>query len=365
MFKKHFLTLQEKLSEFSHPTRFRSVFLILITIGFCLLPVAEVIAQSGGFAGSFSRMGFSPRGMGMGNAMTAVQTEGSFAYYNPALAARPAGDIQLDFSTAALRFDRQLHMAHAHFSLPPSAGLSFSLINARVSDIDGRTQSGYHTDYLSASEYQLIGNFALRFTDRFWGGIGLKYNLANYHRDLPKSSSIGLDAGLRLQIHPDISVAVAVKDLLSEQNVNSSDLYGTERTDHSQSFPTRLIAGISFDLSEQWLISFDIENRYQSSEISRMVEGDSGESQARMVRENTTSTSNFARLGARYQIHERLTIRGGLQYIDIGEENVLQPSAGFSIHLPYDHLSPSIDYAFMREPSQLSTLHVFAIRLHI
>ena len=347
-----------------HPPRLRPVLLLIIFVGFCLLPIAELIAQSGGYAGSFSRMGFSPRGMGMGNAMTAVQAEGSFAYYNPALAARPAGDIQLDISTAALRFDRQLHMAHSHFSLPPSAGLSFSLINARVSDIDGRTQSGYHTDYISTSEYQLIGNFALRFTDRFWGGIGLKYNFANFHRDIPNSNSIGLDAGFRLQIHPDIAVAITVQDLISEQNINSSDLYGTERTDHSQSFPTRLIAGITIDLSRHWLISFDLENRYQSSEMNRIVEDDSG-GQTRMVRENTTSTSRFARLGSRYIIHERFTLRGGLQYIDIGEENVLQPSAGFSIHLPYDHLSPSIDYAFMREPSQLSTMHVFAIRLHI
>jgi len=340
--------------------------LILLLLA-AFLPLTELLAQSGGYAGSFSRMGFSPRGMAMGNAMSAVQSEGSYSYYNPALSAQPADHIQFDLSTAALRFDRRLHMAHSHFNLPPSAGLSLSIINAGVKDIDGRTQSGYHTKYFSTNEYQFIGNFALRFSDAFWGGIGLKYNLSNFHRDIPNSSSVGLDLGFRVQIHPSVAAGFTVQDIIAEQNVNTSDLYGTERSDNSQTFPTRFIAGISVDVTDSWLISLDMENRRQKAETVLLVtENDDGEpGQPRSIREDETSYSRFARMGTRFHAHERLTLRGGLQLLDIGEENVLQPSAGFSIHLPYDRFSPSIDYAFMREPSQLSTMHVFAIRLHL
>ncbi len=339
-----------------------AILLLLIAV----LPLTELLAQSGGYAGSFSRMGFSPRGMGMGNAMTAVQSEGSYSYYNPALSAQPTEHIQFDLSTAALRFDRRLHMAHSHFNLPPSAGLSLSIINAGVSDIDGRTQSGYHTDYLSTNEYQFLGNFALRFTHTFWGGIGLKYNLSSFHRDIPNSSSIGLDLGFRLQIHPKIAAGFTIQDIIAEQNANTSDLYGTERTDNAQPYPVRFIAGLSVELTDSWLFSFDLENRRQKAEIVRPVTGnENGTGQAQRIREDQTTHSRLARAGTRYHIHERLTLRGGLQLLNIGEENVLQPSAGFSIHLPYDRFSPSIDYAFMREPSQLSTMHIFAIKLHI
>lgn len=329
--------------------------------------VADTAAQSGGFAGSFSRMGFSPRGMAMGNAMTAVHQEGSYGYYNPAMAAIHSENIQVDLATASLRFDRQLHMITAHVQMPPAAGLSFSLINARVGNIDGRSSSGYHTEMLSTSEYQLSGIFGIRFSNAVWAGIGIKYNLANYHDEVPNSQNVGIDTGIRISVLSKLSVAVAVKDLLSENNTDSSDLYGsTAGSSNTYNFPTRLIAGAAFDVSENWLLSADLEQRFQKSEIIRTRTGQNvGSETQQVIPEEETTQSTFFRLGTRYLIHERVTLRGGIQLYDIGGENQLQPSGGFSIHLPYDRFSPSIDYAILREPSQLSTMHVFAIRLHI
>ena len=40
-------------------------------------------------------------------------------------------------------------------------------------------------------------------------------------------------------------------------------------------------------------------------------------------------------------------------------------SAGFSINLPFDRFSPSIDYAFVREPYGVANMHVFAIRMNL
>jgi hypothetical protein len=339
---------------------------ILFFMIFCssLFWVTDLLAQSGGFAGSFSRMGFSPRGMAMGNAMTAVHQEGSYSYYNPAFAAMPSGNIQLDFGTAALEFDRQLHMINSHFQLPPIAGFSISLMNARVSDIDGRSSSGYHTGMLSTSEYQVIGNFGMRFSERTWGGVGIKYNMATLHEEVPNSSSIGLDAGLRTEPVSGWVLAFAVKDLLSSYSVDTTDLYGTNAASKNYTFPTRLIAGTAFEITEMWLLSFDFETRIQTSEINRLISDENPDSQT-MVREELTSSSRYLRMGNRYRIHERASLRGGLQLNSPGEGNQIQSSAGFSLHLPYDRFSPSIDYAFMSEPSQLSTMHVFSIRLNL
>ena len=341
----------------------KSFFSLAAIMVFLMLPAAELLAQAGGFTGSFSRMGFSPRGMALGNAMTAVDREGNYGYYNPAHAATFSEHIQLDISSAGLKFDRQLHMLSAGFQLPPSAGLSISLLNARVSDIDGRTQSGYHTDFLSTSEYQFIGNFAIRFTDHVRAGIGIKYNLANYHESVPNSSGIGLDLGLLVKPFNRINIGITVQDLIAQSDVNTSELYGTDLSpDGTRDFPVRLITGISFEKSDDLLFSFDYETRWQTSAQNRMIETESG---VRTERENVSTSSRFIRFGSSYSIHERITLRGGIQIFDIGHENQVLPSAGFSLHLPYDRFSPSIDYAFMREPSQISTMHVFALRLNI
>lgn len=323
--------------------------------------------QTGGYAGEFTRMGFSPRGMAMGNAMTAVDHQGSYGYYNPALVASPSETIQLDFSSAVMRFDRKLHMVSAHFRLPPTAGFSISLLNARVNDIDGRNQSGFHTETLSTAEYQVIGNFGIRFSEKAWAGIGLKYNLANYHTDVPNSKNIGIDAGIRYALNHFFTLAAAVKDILSENDIDSAELYGTETsTDRSQPYPTRYLFGVAYEYSELLLLSLDFEHRSQNGSRA-LTESEivNGFEQTRINREEITGTSQFIRMGTSYDMHERFTLRGGVQFTDIGAENVLLPSGGFSIHLPFDQFSPSIDYAFIPEPGRISTMHVFALRLNL
>lgn len=317
--------------------------------------------SSGGFIGSFSRMGFSPRGMGIGNAMTSVTSEGSYSYYNPAFAAIQSRQIQVDAGTAILSFDRQLNMVQTHFQLPPSAGLSLGLLHGRVGNIDGRDLNGYHTGDLSTNEFQLIGNFGLRFSDSFWAGIGLKYNLARYHPDMPTKSGIGLDFGILLKPLSKLNLGITIQDLLASYRFDSSDLYGTDSATNQQFFPLRLIAGLSYQISDDWFVSLDVENRRHSFEL---ISVDNEDTQS-MNQIEEISVSHFLRTGTSYHLHERFTLRAGIQLNEIGDENELQPTAGFSIHLPYDSLSPSIDYAFVREPSGLSSMHVFAIRLNL
>lgn len=320
----------------------------------------------GGFAGSYSRMGFSPRGMAMGNAMTAVTQEGSYSYYNPAFAAVKSDFIQVDGGTSSLRFDRRLNMLQSHFQLPPSAGLSISLLHSRVGNIDGRDQNGYHTEYLSTNEFQIAGSFGLRFSEVFWAGVGLKYNLARYHPEVPRTSGLGIDLGILAHPVQNLRLGISVQNLLASYQFNTSDLYGTDSSANiQQAFPIRVLAGLSYEFSKDWIVSLDFENRRQTFDhLPAAVDNQNSLGQS-ISREESSSTSHFIRAGTSYRLHERFTLRGGLQLNDLGEGNDLQPAAGFSIHLPYDTLSPSIDYAFAREPSGLSTMHVFAIRLNL
>lgn len=336
---------------------------------FCLfLPTLQnVFAQSGGFAGSFSRLGFSPRGMSMGNAMSAVHQEGSYSYYNAALAAEKREYVMTDFSTASMAFDRRLHTAATHFQLPPSAGITFTLMNARVQNIDGRTVDGYHTGNLSTSEFRFAGRFGIRFSEAVSAGIGLTYTLASYHTDVPNAGTIGLDIGFLIRLNPNLTLSAVAKDLLASYNFDTSDLYGTDqRANNAFSFPTRFITGIAYEITDKWLISTDAELRvhtFETEVLNREVD-EFGEFSEPVLRSDTDQTT-YIRTGTRYQLHERIAVRGGIRFNDQGGESLILPSAGFSLMLPYDRFSPSIDYAFVREASQLTTMHVFALRLHL
>ncbi|CAN5195596.1 PorV/PorQ family protein [soil metagenome] len=340
---------------------------ILIVIWICL-PVGEAIAQAGGFTGSFSRMGFAPRGMAMGNSLTAVHQEGSYGYYNPALAAKPSEHIQLDFSSSAMRFDRQLHMVSAHFQLPPSAGISVALLNGRMGEIDGRSQSGFATETFSTNEYQLLSNFGIRFSETFWGGIGIKFNLADYHTDVTTSTSVGVDAGFFKQAGR-VGIGVAVQDLFASTQYDTSNLFGANvGGSRSNSYPTRIKFGTSYTPAElpDLLVSADYEIQVLRSEVRReSIQMSEGRPLTTTTREEVTTNSQFIRIGSRYTFHPRFTLRAGLQALDLNHDLKLQPTTGFSLHLPFDRFTPSIDYAFVREPSQISTMHVFSIRLQL
>jgi len=333
-----------------------------------LLPVGLALAQAGGFTGSFSRIGFAPRGMAMGNAFTAVHQEGSYAYYNPALAAMPGETIQLDFSSSAMRFDRHLHMVTGHFQLPPSAGISVSILNGRMGEIDGRTQSGFQTETFSTNEFQILSNFGIRFSDTFWGGIGIKFNLADFHEDVSSSTSVGVDAGFLKQAG-NISIGLSVQDLFASTQYDTSNLFGsTVGGSQSNDYPTRISFGVSYTPSAlpDLLVSSDYELQLLRSEVRReSTEVQDGRPVTIINRDEVTTNTQIFRIGGRYLLHERFTLRAGMQGLDLNHDLKIQPTAGFSLHLPFDRFSPSVDYAFVREPSNLSTMHVFSIRLNI
>lgn len=309
----------------------------------------------GGYSGEFSRIGFSPVGLSMGNAMTASTGYPGHSYYNPAQAAIKSSSVPLLFSSALMQFDRQLHMVSASFQLPPSAGLSVSLINARTQDIDGRNLSGYHTEFMSTSEYRLTGAFGIRLTENVMAGIGINFNHSDLHKEVSAVQGVGIDLGLIGKFSSSLNLAVSIQNLLSSRSINTSDLYGTESAPGNEKEPLRVLTGISYLLSDDFAVHADYEFRNQYGETETDGIG----------RKDIGLTAHFIRSGIDYSLHERVSLRGGVIWNEKNRDQKLQPSAGFSVHLPFDLLSPSIDYAFVSEPSGISSMHVFGLRVNI
>lgn len=359
------LALFKSVLSFPHVRCNKSVSQWLLLVIITLTPLADSVAQSGGFSGAFTRMGFGPRGMAMGNAMGTVSEQGIFAHYNPALSAY-SHQTQVDMGTALMSFDRSLHSVNFSFPLPPSAGLNIGLLNGNVSNIDGRTSSGYHTNYLSTHEYQLFAAFGINISPRFQIGAGVKLHHANFHDGIDNSTSAGFDAGLIFKPTTAWRIGFAAQDLLSEYSWNTTDLYGAQQgRARNDSFPNRYKISTSYRLSA-WdlLLSSEFEIQRQSAEYQRMqvAEGTLPPGN-RIINEDEVTYSQLFRVGVSWLAHERVTLRGGWEVLDlefIKETHKL--STGFSVHLPYDALNPSVDYAFVREPLGLSGIHVIAIR---
>ncbi|MBE9048505.1 hypothetical protein IQ255_29685, partial [Pleurocapsales cyanobacterium LEGE 10410] len=226
---------------------------------------------------------------------------------------------------------------------------------------------GYHTGTLSTAEYQLAGHFAVRFSESVWAGVRIKYNHAVYHPDIPASKGLGLDAGVLIRLTETLQVAAAIQDFLATIEIDGSDLYGTDQArDRDQAFPLRTVIGLSWEVTDRWLISQDAEVRFQQFERTQTeTEERNGFPVQVLRRADGSSRHLFIRTGTRYLLHERLTLRGGVEVSGSAGETRWLPSAGFSVHLPFDSFSPSVDYAVKREPARISSMHVFAIRLNI
>ena len=321
------------------PTKYmKTLLVILFSVGFTSLS----FAQHGGAAGSFSRIGFGPRGMAMGNALTAVTNEGIYGYYNPALAAYAPEGNQLDLSTAAMSFDRSFNTANGTFQLPPTGGISLSIVNANVNNIDARSIDGYDTGTLATHDYMLETALAQRFGS-LSVGIGLKYYIADYHTDLSSAKTLGLDIGLLYNISSKLKAGLTAQDLLASYNWNSSSLYGDDSSGRHDHFPRRIRLGISYYIISNLLVSIEVGHS---------------------IHEN--QSINNLRIGSAWKMHRLITLRAGWQIDELTSiRNNNHYSAGFSLRLPFDFLTPSIDYAFVEEPNNISYMHVFGLQLNL
>jgi hypothetical protein len=344
---------------------FRTSLLLLMLLPLAL-PVC-LIAQSGGFAGAHTRLGFNPRGIGMGNALVSVTDEGVYTYHNPAHAA-DVTSTQIDLSAAVMGFGRSLNTVGTTLRLPPNAGLVIGVMNANVKDIDGRTSSGYHTRMYSIHDYQLFTSFGIKPGKNVRLGATLKLNFADYHEDVSASQAFGMDLGMLITPSEKLRIGFAVQDLFAETIWNTADLYGAAgSTNTSNSWPTRITLGTSYRVSDAFLLSIEMEQQVQRSVVvERNVETGFGYPISFNREVDVSTSTRKLRVGARHHIHERLTLRAGYQNGDLGYfEDNQRMSFGFSIHLPFDAMSPSIDYSVTREPSGLSFMHAFAIRLNL
>lgn len=332
----------------------------------CLAAVSaapDVQAQN---AGAFARMGFGARGLAMSNALVADAFPDGSPYYNPALAPFATGQ-SLEFSAAFMSLDRELQFLQFATQLDPGAGLAAGLIHAGVSRIDGRDNSGYHTQEYSTDEFAFFLNFGIHLSRRVTAGVGLQLFHADYFETLEPINSIGIDVGFTYMPTDDLRIGLAADDLLARYSWDTSDLYGSQGTTTSDRFPVRLRLGAAqrlFDGRAQ--IAAEYESRISSSEYRiRTVEIIGNRPQEVVTSERSQFHTSRFRIGGEYGLSDVFTLRAGVDRIGANALEGITPTGGFMVSQPIGPLIVRGEYALAVEPYGAGALHLMTLRLFL
>ena len=320
----------------------KKYFLILIIFSFNVLLIAQPqFSRISSMPGAFTRMGFGARGIGMGNAMTAV-TEGNLvSYYNPALSVFQEGNsfqtsytfLSLDRSLNFLSFTRRFDLGGKKNR---AAGISAGIINSGVSKIDGRDNQGLQTGELATSENQFFVGLGKRFSEHLAIGIEAKFYYYKLYESIT-SSGVGVDIGAIYKINDQWNTAISITDVNSAYKWDTSNLYGTDGTVSTNKFPILKRLAVSYFNSSLGLL-------------------------ASLEFENSNAETNIIRAGAEYNIYEGLYLRAGIDQFNLSNSDFLpKPAAGFSYSRSFDGISVGVDYAFMIEQYSPQDRHVVGI----
>ena len=315
--------------------------------------------------GAFARIGFSARGIAMGNALVADQTGDASPYYNPALASYSTGQ-NLAASAAFLSMDRELQFLQFATPIRPSAGVAVGLIHAGVNGIDGRDASGYHTQEYSTDEFALFLAFGNRFGDRIAAGAALKLYRADLLDTVEPPLTLGIDAGLTYTVNEALQLGLVVSDLLAKYSWDTSQAFeGGRRT--TDRFPVRVrVGGLYRMLGDRLHLAAEYESRFTTRERRIRVPSVAGASvSSAFETESLLLHGGRFRLGASYRFIDVFTVRAGLNRIGAGEVDGLQPSAGFEVTQPLGNLDVRAAYAVVIEPYVRDSMHLVTLQFFL
>lgn len=303
--------------------------------------------------GSFSRMGFGARGIGMGNAMSSVVEGNLVSYYNPALIVHQENNsfqtsysfLSLDRSLNFLNFTKRFEFYSKKDSLIESpkpratAGISVGIINAGVSKIDGRDNQGIKTGNLSTSENQFFIGLANRFSDKFSIGIAVKFYYYKLYEEIT-SSSVGFDIGALYKLNENWIVSAMISDINSKYKWDTAPVYELQGSTTEDKFPILKKAGVS----------------YRNKNLGFI---------ASVEFENSNAETNILRFGAEYNVIENLFLRGGIDQFNISNKDFApKPALGFSYFKEFGSMTFGVDYAFMIEQYSPYDRHIIGLSVN-
>lgn len=319
----------------------------ILYIAFIFLPlILAAQNQSTEFSsksGSFARMGFGARGIGMANSMAAVTSGNLVSYYNPALSVYQEKNsfhtsysfLSMDRSLNFLNFTKRFEFGSENKKRKARAGLSLGIINAGVDNIQERDNQGNKVGDVSTSENQFFISVANQISNKLSIGVGIKFYYYDLYEEI-SSSGVGFDVGALFRFSDRVKMSLVISDINSKYEWDTNELYDEDGNNTTYNFPTSKKIGLSYLIKKDILISGEFD----------LYDGD----------------NNFLRFGAEYNIFENLFLRGGIDRINLSNTDYpIRPSFGFSYLYKLNSNYVGVDYAFVFEPYSAGDRHIVGV----
>ena len=250
---------------------------LTMSLVFLCFTFSQVRADTGdgGYAGTFQQLGLGARALGMGGAFVAVADDATAGFWNP------AGLVQIHKRTFGAFFrkmtlDRRLSYVTYSQPIRQEATISLGWINAGVSDVVGRNETGEITEEIKNYENAIELFFARKILKELSVGVRIgyvQYNLANI-------SAYGIGFGFSAFGKPiqKLRLGVAVENLGMKYSWTSGDYwkkFGLDGSSSKDEFPVNLRFGVSYLLlDDRILVCSEIDkNEKQEEKIHLGIEG--------------------------------------------------------------------------------------------
>lgn len=312
----------------------KKIILFLLTLSL----VVKVTGQNLSIA-SFSRLGFTSRGIGLGNAMTSVTHGEITGYYNPAVL--PFSNIKsASLTIGILSLDRTLDFIHYTQSLYPTAGFSIFIIRAGVKNIDSRDVDGYHIENLSTREYLIGFSFSNRIIEKISVGLSLKFYVNKLYRDI-SSQTLGIDFGVLFKLNEHITSGISIHDINAKYKWDSSVIYQEKGRTVVESFPLTARFGITYTIQNSFMASVG----YSSIGKEKII---------------NIGSEIYPLYFLSEQFRQSVCVRGGIQFF-----SDIDFSLGFGLNRKISNFIVSFDYAYKFEKYSPSGMQLLTIGLKL
>lgn len=317
-----------------------------------ILIIAGVVntgySQLGSYPGAFSRMGFTARGISMGNAVVSDAFGDINGFYNPALATfQEEGLVNLGYTF--LTMDRKLNFVGftKKIKLPQQeqggAGITVAWINSGVTDIDGRDNDTKQIGTFTTFENEFYLGTAFIINEKISLGVGFKLYYAKLFTDIT-ATSFALDLGGIYKANNNLSFGLAYKDIGAKYEWQTSDLYGSLGNTTSNKFPKLLELGATYLLPKNFGIGTIALQQFFNPAFEADTSG--------VIPPNTDNT--VFRIGFEANIISQVKLRAGLDRIDLSADDFtgnLEPTFGLGLNKNLSkNINLGIDYSFQLEP---------------
>ncbi len=215
------------------------IFLAILTVA-----TSNVVAAPTGAA--FLKIPVDARGVGLGNAYTALTNDAASAYLNPAGLAC-ASRINMTASHNVLFAGMQQSFVGTGFNAFGRLGIGVNILTFDSGAIDGRDAQGNPTGDFKAQDKAIGVAAAWRFSDSlsFGGGIkSIKQQIADV-----TASGQALDLGVQMRLGKKLSLGTALRNLGSDMTFIAEPY----------SLPTALHAGAALNITPS--VTFATEAR--------------------------------------------------------------------------------------------------------